>query len=86
MPVKEAAAPKSEPKSRPAEAMDKPAPKPEPKTKSAETSDKPVAKTAPDKKKAAPDPVAAVKDQHGIYTLKPSTPEKAKPENTGAAE
>jgi ribonuclease E len=82
-PVKDAAAQKS-----PVEkaVVEKPAPKPESETKPAETRDKPVAKTSPDKKQTAAAPVSAVKGQNGIYTLESAKPEKAKPENTGAAE
>jgi hypothetical protein len=36
--------------------------------------------------RTAPAPVAAVKDQHGIYTLNPSKPKEVKPENPGTAE
>jgi hypothetical protein len=66
--------------------VEKPAPKPASETKPAETRDKPAAKTSPDKKQTAAAPVSAVKGQNGIYTLESAKPEKAKPENTGAAE
>jgi ribonuclease E len=66
--------------------VEKPAPKSESGTKPADTADKPAANTAPKKKQDAAATPAAVKGQNGIYTLKPSKPEKAKPENTGAAE
>jgi len=60
--------------------------KTKPKEKPAETTAKPASKPAPEKKQAATAPVTATRDKSGIYTLKSSTPEPAKPESSGTAD
>ena len=72
--------PKPEQKSEPrAESKPKPEPKPE-----AQAKPEPKPQAAPAEAKSAAANV--VKDQNGIYTLKPSKPEAVNNEKTGAAE
>ena len=53
---------------------------------SAGKKDKGAAKAGAEKKSAAPAPVSVTRDEKGIYTLKPSVPDKPKAENTSASD
>jgi len=65
---------KDKPKDKPKDEPKAKADKPKAKTKA----DKPKTQKTSEKKSAGKPPVEAVKDQHGIYTLKSSQPEKPK--------
>jgi ribonuclease E len=80
--------PESKPDPKP-ETAAKSEPKSEPKVQAVEPKPQPVAsesKPAVEKKPDSLTPANVIKDQHGVYTLKPSSTENPGKENSGAAE